>query len=79
MSRSTVGSMTIVLPGLGKVIVVFPATPVSGVVTIGDMLVAVYLVIHESCIEHHGEFCEIWWRGEAKSSSITSSRVENKN
>ena len=46
--------MTIVVPGLGKVIIVFPATPDGSVVTVGDVLVAVYLV-QESSIEHHGE------------------------
>jgi hypothetical protein len=33
--------MTIVVSGLGRVIVVFPATLDSGVVTVGDVLVAV--------------------------------------
>ena len=55
MNPSTVGSMTIVVPGLGRVIVVFPATSDSGVVTVGDVLVAVYRTVQESSIEHHGE------------------------
>jgi len=47
--------MTIVIPSLGRVIVVFPAMPDSGIVTVGNGLVAVYRVVQESSIEHHGE------------------------
>jgi hypothetical protein len=41
MNPRTVGSMPIVVPGLERVIVVFPATLDSAVVTVGDVLVAV--------------------------------------
>jgi len=56
MKPSTVGSMTIVVPGLGRAIVVFPATSDSGVVTISDVLVAVYRAVQESSIEQHGAY-----------------------
>jgi hypothetical protein len=56
MNPSTVGSMTIVVPGLERVVVVFPATLDSDVVTVGDVLVAVYHAVQESAIERHGEF-----------------------
>jgi len=52
---STVGSLTIIVPGLGRVIVAFPDTSDSGLVTVGDMLFAVSRVVQESSIEHHGE------------------------
>lgn len=45
--------MTIVVPGLGRVIVVFPATLDSSVVTVGDVLVAVYRTVQESGTAHH--------------------------
>jgi hypothetical protein len=50
MNPSTVGSLTIVVPGLGRVIVVFPATLDSGVVTVGDVFMAVYRAVKESAI-----------------------------
>ena len=56
MNPSTVGSMTVVLPGLGRPIIVLPATSDSDVVTVSDVLVAVYRAVQESSIEHHGEF-----------------------
>jgi len=56
MDPSTVGSMAIVVPGLERVIVVFPATLDSDVVTVGDVIVAVYRAVQESAIEHHSEF-----------------------
>ena len=56
MNPSTVGSMTIVVPGLGRAIVVLPATSDNNVVTVSDVLVAVYRAVQESSIEHHGEF-----------------------
>jgi len=55
MNPNTVGSMAIVVPGLERVVVVFPATLDSAVVTVGDVLVAVYRAVQESAIEHHGE------------------------
>jgi len=55
MNPSTVGSMAIVVPGLGRVVVVFPATLDSGVVTVGDVLVAVYRAVQESAIARHEE------------------------
>jgi hypothetical protein len=54
MNPSTVGSMAVVVPGLGRLIVVFPAMLDSGVITVGDVLVAVYRAVQESDIEHHG-------------------------
>jgi hypothetical protein len=57
MNPSTVGSMTIVVPGVETaVVVVFPATLDSDVVTVGDVLVAVYRAIQESAIQYYGEF-----------------------
>ena len=55
MNPSTVGSMAVVVPGLGRLIVVFPAKLDSGVVTVGDVLVAVYRAVQESGIDHHGK------------------------
>ena len=55
MNPSTVGSMTIVMSGLARVIVVFPAKLDSGVVTVGDVLVAVYRAVKESAIARHKE------------------------
>jgi hypothetical protein len=54
MNPSTVGSMAVVVPGLGRLIVVFPAVLDSDVVTVGDVFVAVYRAVQESDIEHHG-------------------------
>ena len=51
MNPSTVGSMAIVVPGLNMVIVVFPATLDSAVVTVGDVPVALYRAVQESVIE----------------------------
>ena len=56
MNPSTVGSMTIVVPGLERVVVVLPYTLDSNVVTVSDVLIAVYRVVQESAFEHHGEF-----------------------
>jgi len=55
MNPSTVGSMTIIVPGFERVVVVFPATP-DDVVKVGDVLVAVYCAMQESDMEHYGEF-----------------------
>jgi len=55
MNPSTVGSMAVVVPGLGRLIVVFPALLDSSVVTVGDVLVAVYRAVEQSGIEHHGK------------------------
>jgi len=52
MNPSTVGSMTIRVPGLERVVVVFPATLDSRVVTVGDVLDAVYRAVQTSVIEH---------------------------
>jgi len=56
MNPSTVGSMPIVVPGLERVVVAFPATLDSAVVTVCDVLVAVYRAVQESAFERHGEF-----------------------
>jgi len=56
MNPNTVGFMAIVVPGLERIVVVFPATLDSAVVTVGDVLVAVYRAVQESSIEQHGEF-----------------------
>ena len=56
MNPSMVGSMAIIVPGLERVVVVFLATLDSEVVTVDDVLVAVYHAVQESAIEHHGEF-----------------------
>jgi hypothetical protein len=56
MNPSTVRPMVIVVPGLERVVVVFPTTLDSEVVTVGDVLVAVYHAVQESAIEYHGEF-----------------------
>ena len=69
MNPSLVGSMPIVVPGLDRVVVVFPATLDSAVVTVGDVLVAVYRAVQESAFERHGEFGtkqldeDHWWAG----------------
>jgi hypothetical protein len=42
---------------LERVVVVFPATLESAVVTVGDVLVSVYHAVQRSAIEYHGEFC----------------------
>ena len=55
MNPSTVGSMAVAVPGLGRLIVVFPAILDSGVVTVGDVLVAVYRAVQKSGIDHHGK------------------------
>jgi hypothetical protein len=56
LNPSTVGSMPIIVPGLERAVVVFPTTLDSAVITIGDVLVAVYRAVQESAFEHHGEF-----------------------
>jgi len=44
--------MTIKVPGLERVVVVFPTTLDSYVVTVGDVLDAVYRAVKMSAIEH---------------------------
>jgi len=56
MNPSTVGSIAIVVPGLERVVVVFPATLDSDVVTVGDVFVAVYRALQESAFNYYGEF-----------------------
>ena len=56
MNLSTIGSVTIVVPGLESVVVVFPTTLDSAVVTVSDVLVAGYCAAQESAFEHHGDF-----------------------
>jgi len=58
INPSTVGSVTIVVPGVEGVVVVFPATLDSAVVTIGGMLVAVYRTAQERFGGHHSEYGE---------------------
>jgi hypothetical protein len=48
--------MMIVVPGLERVVVIFPATLDGAVVTVSDVLVAVYRAAQESALEHHGDF-----------------------
>jgi len=50
--------VTIVVPGVEGVVVVFPATLDSAVVTIGGMLVAVYRTAQERFDGHHSEYGE---------------------
>jgi hypothetical protein len=56
MNPSTVGSMTIVVPSLERVVVIFSTTLDGAVVTVGNVLIAVYRVAQESAFERHGEF-----------------------
>jgi len=42
ITPSTVGPMTIVVPGVERVVVVFPATLNSEVVRVGDLIVSGY-------------------------------------
>ena len=44
MSPSMIGSMTIVVPGVERAVVVFPATLESAVVTVDDVLFTVHRV-----------------------------------
>jgi hypothetical protein len=46
--------MAIAVPGLERVIIVFPAMLDSEMVTVCDVLVAVYHAVQESAFEHHG-------------------------
>jgi hypothetical protein len=48
--------MTIVVPGLERVVVAFPDTLDSDVVTVGGVLVAVYRAVQESAFEYNGDF-----------------------
>jgi len=65
MNPSTVGSMTIRVPGLERVVVVFPATLDSRVVTVGDVLDAVHHAVQTSAIEHRERAAQRQnnWRG----------------
>jgi len=56
MNPSTVGSMTIVVPGVERAVVVFPATFDSAVVTVGDVLLAVHCAMRGRVVEQHDEF-----------------------
>ena len=53
MDPSTVGSMTIRVPGLQRLVVVFPATLNSAFVTVNDVLIAVHRAVQASDIELH--------------------------
>jgi hypothetical protein len=44
--------MTTVIPGLERLVVMFP----TEVVTVGDVLVAVYRAVRDWIVERHGEF-----------------------
>ena len=50
MDPSTVGSMTIKVPGLERLVVVFPSTLYSAVVTVDDVLIAVHHAVQASGI-----------------------------
>ena len=54
--RTRVRSMKIVVPGLEGVVVVFPTTLDSAVVTVGDVIVAVHRAVQQSAFKHHREF-----------------------
>ena len=58
MDPSTVGSMTIKVPGLERLVVVFPSTLESAVVTVGDVLIALHHAVQASGIELHVGFGE---------------------
>ena len=60
MNPSTVGSMTIRVPGLERLVVVFPATLDSRVVTVGDVLDAVYRAVQTPAIEHRERGRKNW-------------------
>jgi len=56
MDPGTVGSMTIRVPGLERLVVVFPATLDSTVVTVDDVLIAVHRAVRASAMELHRGF-----------------------
>jgi len=56
MNPSTKGSMMIVVPGVERGVIVFPATLDSAVVTVGDVILAVHRVIRGWVVEHHDGF-----------------------
>ena len=56
MNPSTEGSMMIVVPGVERGVIVFPATLDSAVVTVGDVILAVHRVIRGWVVEHHDGF-----------------------
>jgi len=58
MNPSAVGSMTISVPGLERVVVVFPAALDGCVVTVGDVLDAVYRAVRVSVIEQNEDIVE---------------------
>ena len=66
-----VGSMTIIVPGVERVVVALPARLDSDVVRVGHMIVCVYRAVWEWIVERHGEFGGRW--GEKKRSSSGSS------
>ena len=47
--------LTIVVPGVERLVVVFPATLETGVISVGNVVVAEYRVVPEWVIECHGE------------------------
>ena len=56
MDPNTVGSMTIKVPGLERLVVVFPATLDNAVVTVDDVLIAMHRAVQASVMELHSEF-----------------------
>jgi len=56
MDPSTVGSMTIKVPGLERLVVVFPSTLGNAVVTVDDVLIAVHRAAQASGIGAHVGF-----------------------
>ena len=87
MNPSTVGSMTIVVPGVERAIVVFPATLDSAVVTVGDVLLAVHRAMRGWVVERHDEFGvkrrvegrrndRNWGQGERTGNGYSANRME---
>ena len=68
---SAVRSMAIIVPGLERVVVVFPATLDS------DVLVAVYHAVQEWAFEHHREFGTKRYHGGEKGSGQADSVTVN--
>ena len=50
------GSMAIFVPGVKRVVVVFPGTLGSEIVRVGDMIVSVYGIVWELVVERCSKF-----------------------
>jgi len=55
MNPTTVGSVTIIVPSVERVVIVFPATLDSAVVMVGDVLVAVHHPVRELAFEYNND------------------------